>query len=99
MKTLEELKDFYQTELIKDLQVLEAKRKQAVKNALIAAGVIAVLVLIIFGAVVSAGAPPQIIIFFLIGGGILVGVIYSFFHPRFKAEFKKQNISKVTTLL
>ena len=75
MKTLEELKSFYQTELINDLRRLEQKRKQVMRNALIAVGVIIVLGLVAFGVITSQGGPPQIVFFFLISGVILGGFI------------------------
>ena len=99
MKTLEELKDFYQTELVKDLQLLDTKRKQVMRNALIGIGAIAVLGLIAFAVVVSQGGPPQIIIFLLIGGGLLVTGIFYLSGRGYKAEFKRQIISKVIAFL
>ena len=49
MKSYEEFKAFYQAELLGDLRQLEAKRKQVMRNTLIAVGIIAVLGLIAAG--------------------------------------------------
>jgi len=99
MKTLEELKDFYQTELIKDLQLLDAKRRQVMRNMLIAVGVIVVVGLVAFGAITAQGGPPQILFFFLIGGGILAAGVFYLSSKGYKAEFKQQIIRKIITFL
>ncbi len=99
MKTLEELKAFYDTELVAELRQLEAKRKQVMINSLIAVGVVAVLGLVIAGAVMAQGGPPFILIFFLVGGAIVGGIAFSFISKGYKAEFKQRIISKIITFL
>ena len=59
MKTLDELKEFYTNELSADLRRLEARRQQVIRNAMIAAGVLAVLGLIAFGAIAPRMRPPM----------------------------------------
>ena len=99
MKTLEELKEFYQTQLIKDLQQLEQKRKKVIQNSMIAAGVVLVLGLIVAGVLMSQGAPPVVLIFVLIGC-IIVGVLaFAAIGRGYKAEFKQQIISKIIAFL
>ena len=99
MKTLEALKEFYQTELIKDLQQLEQKRKQIVQNSMIATGVVFVLGLIVAGILMSQGAPPVVLIFVLIGCIIVGAIIFSIISRGYKAEFKQQIISKIINFL
>ena len=95
MKTLDELKAFYTNELSADLQQLDRKRKQVMRNMFIAIGVIALLGLIAFGAIASSGGPPQILFFFLIGGVVLTVIVFYFIGKGYKAEFKQRIIGKI----
>ncbi len=99
MKTLEELKEFYNTELLKDLQQMDQQRKQVIRNAMIAGGVIIVLGLIALAVVASQGGPPQIVFFFLIGGLIVASIVCTFICKGYKSEFKQRIISKVIGFL
>ena len=95
MKTLEELKEFYTSELSADLQQMEAKRKQVMQNTLIAVGAVIVLGLIVAGALVSQGAPPLVFIFVLIGCVAIGGIVSAFIGKGYKAEFKQRIITKI----
>ena len=99
MKTLEELKEFYSTELLTDLRQLEAKRKQVMTNSLIAGGVVVVLALIVFAVVAAQGGPAVIGIFLLIGAVVVGGLICTAIGKGYKADFKRQIISKLITIL
>ncbi len=99
MKTLEELKEFYSTELLDDLQQLEAKRKQVMTNSLITVGVVAILALIVFAVVAAQGGGAVIGIFLLIGAAVVGGFICTAIGKGYKADFKRQIIRKIVTFL
>ena len=99
MKTLEELKEFYTNELSADLQQMEQKRKQVMKNTMITVGVVMVLGLIVAGVMVSQGAPPPVFIFVLIGCAVIGGIAFSFIGKGYKREFKRRIITKVVRFL
>jgi hypothetical protein len=95
MKTLEELKEFYTNELSADLQQLDQKRKEVIRNTIITIGVIALLGLIAFSAITLSGGPPQVVFFFLIGGVIISMIIFYLIGKGYKAEFKQRIIGKI----
>ncbi len=99
MKTLDELKDFYQTELTADLQQLEARRRQVAQNSMIAGGVVFVLGLIITGAIMAQGAPPVVLVFVLIGCIVVGAIAFAIIGRGYKAEFKQRIISKIIGFL
>ena len=95
MKTLDELRTFYSNNLLADLQRLDQRRLQVIRNTMLAVGGIVLLGLIVAGIIVSQGAPPPVLIFVLIGGLIIGGILFSFIGMGYKQEFKRQIIGKL----
>jgi hypothetical protein len=92
MKTLDELKRFYETDLRAELQQLEAKRKQVMQNSLIIFAVIVGLGLVLGIAVLSATGQPVVLLFGIILCAVIGGIIFSFLGRDYKAEFKQKII-------
>lgn len=99
MKTLDEVKAFYTSELAADLRQLEQQRRKVITGIMIAAGVVGVLGLIGFLAVTSQGGPPQVVFFFLIGGAVIIGIIFHFMTRDFKYSFKTRIVGKLIRFL
>ncbi|MHC4771663.1 MAG: DUF3137 domain-containing protein [Planctomycetota bacterium] len=104
MKTLEELKEFYTNELSFGLKRLDTKRRQIMRNTVMALFPIFILCLIPFCIAEHfhlIGATKSLkIIFFLLIGAIILGV--SKFRSNsvgYNTEFKQQVISKVIAFL
>jgi len=72
MKTMDQLREFYQTELLPDLRALEDKRKAAVKQLLIVGGAALAIALLLLVLLVRAGPVGFILVaVLLIGAGVL----------------------------
>lgn len=100
MKTLEELRTFYDNELSVDLRQLEAKRKRVIRNTLIAMGVIAVLGLVGMSIVAAQSGGEPVYLIFPVIGCVIAGVIaFAVIGRGYKAEFKQRIISKVIRFL
>jgi hypothetical protein len=95
MKTLDELKEFYTNELSADLQKMEQKRQQIMKNSMITVGVVMVIGLIVAGVLVTQGAPPVAFIFVLIGGIVVAGIVFAAIGKGYKDEFKQRIMPKI----
>ena len=78
MKTIDELRKFYDTALLGDLKVLEGRRKKVLANIGIAGAVIGVIAVVVIIALASAmgGAPPAFIAPIIIGGIVWGGISY-----------------------
>jgi hypothetical protein len=104
VKTLEELKEFYTNELSIGLKRLDTKRKQIMRNTVMAVCPIYILCLIPFCIaehfhLIGATKSPKII-FFLLIGAIILGVSKFRSNSRgYNTEFKQQVISKVIAFL
>jgi hypothetical protein len=92
MKTLDELKHFYETDLLAELRQLEAKRKQVMQNSLIIFAVLVGLGLVVGIAVLSATGQPVVLLFMAILCAVIGGIIFSFLGRDYKAEFKQKII-------
>jgi len=100
MKTLEDLREFYQTTLINDLRPLEARRKSLVNKFLIVGAVILGVIVVAFAIIASAGAPaPVIFIIPAVIGIIIGGIIFSFMSKGYVQEFKGTIIGKLVNFL
>ena len=94
MKTLEELKEFYDTMLIKDLQVLEQQRKAMVNRFLVVAAVI--LGVVAVGAAMAASSGNVVLIFIpLVIGLIIGGIVLSVMSKGYVEDFKGRIIGKL----
>ena len=89
MKTLEELRQFYDTTLINELIVLEAQRKAVVKKVgIAAAGILAVIAVVL---IVMRGAMAQSAMFALfpvVFGLVVLGVITHLMARGYVGQFK-----------
>jgi hypothetical protein len=94
MKSIEDFKTYYDTELRAVLEPLEIERKASLKKVGIAAVVLGVLVSGIVVFVMSMGAGAFAIIVAVIGGLLMAGAWY-LFTKDFKSNFKNTVIRKV----
>lgn len=92
MKTLEELKRFYDNELLAELNQLEARRKQVVLNSFIAFAIIAALGLLVGGIILSQSRNPVALLIPLLVSLVLGGIIFSVLSRGYKSEFKSKII-------
>lgn len=99
MKTLDDLKTFYETDLSADLKQLENQRKQVTQNSLIAGGVVLVVGFIIAAVMMAQGAPPPVLIFVLIGCIIVGAIAFAIIGRGYKGEFKSRIISKIVQFI
>ncbi|HPD46857.1 MAG TPA: DUF3137 domain-containing protein [Anaerohalosphaeraceae bacterium] len=92
MKTIEQLKAFYDTVLVKDLYVLEEKRRRLVNTFLVTAGIVGILAL--GGLVIGAQAGGSALIVFIPPGlGILIGgIVYGIQRKDYAGDFKSRII-------
>jgi hypothetical protein len=95
MKTLEELREFYETTLVEDLRVLEEQRKKLVNKFLIVVVVILGCVGVGFAVMSSSGGSPVMIIVPLVLGLIVGGIIMSVMSKGYVQDFKGKIISKM----
>ena len=95
MKTLEELREFYETTLVEDLRVLEEQRKKLVNKFLIVVVVIVACVGVGFVIMSSSGGSPVMIIIPLVLGLIIGGIIMSVMSKGYVQDFKGKIISKM----
>jgi hypothetical protein len=96
MKTLEQLREFYQTELLKDLQVLEGQRKAVLHKVLIVVGVAALLGLICAAALAGKGA-----VGIVVGVGMVVVAVGIGAHmtQRYRGRFKGVVIGRLVRFI
>ena len=100
MKSLDELKSFYDTHLLADLQVLEGQRKGVVKKVTtigIAVAVILVLVLFIMGQAIAQN--PMFLLFPLVIGGIIIGGAIKYLSRGYVSDFKQHVIKAIIHFL
>lgn len=99
MKTLEEIRDFYEKELAADLQAMDIRRQQTVRKGLITAGVITLAGLILGGIIMASDGPP---VFFIVcpAAGIIVGIIvFAAIGKGYVSDFKQRIIGKLIPFL
>jgi hypothetical protein len=96
MKTLDQLREFYQTALLPDLRALEDRRKAAVKQLLIMGGAAVAIALLLLGVVVRAGPIGIILI-----AGVLIGagVLGSRMTRGYRSVFKVAVIAKLVRFI
>jgi len=96
MKTLTELKQYYESDLLPDLKVLETRRLQIVRKLMyvgLALGIIAAIVII---AILSYARGNLIALLFpLIGGGAIFMLAMKFFSQGYVGDFKTTIIDKI----
>jgi hypothetical protein len=100
MKTLDDLRQFYNTALSADLKALEAERKALVQKLTYIGIAIAILVVIIVLFVLQqAGSFFPAILFTLIIGAVLSTFIAAFLSKGYVREFKTTIIQKIVKFL
>ena len=100
MKTIEELRKFYNEELQEDLRELEGQRKQILKNLLyvgLAVAGILVVVLIFMGRSVSE--KPIILLFPVVIGGIIMGIALKILTKDYVIKFKNRIIERIVKFI
>lgn len=99
MKTPEEIREFYTKELSADLQAMEARRRQTMRNGLITAGIIVLVGLVIGGIIVAGGGPPVLFIVGPVGGLIVGAILFHVIGRSYVSDFKQQIIGKLIPFL
>lgn len=99
MKTLDDLRTFYERELAADLRALEARRAQILRNALIAGGIGAGLGLLVAAAALAQGAPPPIFLAALLAGLLVGGIALIIPRGGYVRDFKHRIIARLIDFL
>ena len=94
MKTLEQLREFFNSELINDLQALEQKRKSLLNRVIITAGICLSIGLVV-GLLITANDVPVGLFFGLIPAIGISGIIISFMTRGYACDFKNMIIEKL----
>jgi len=99
MKTIEELKNFYNITLLPQLTPFEEERKRIANKIFMAAGIIVPLAII--GVVLAWGAThdSDLPVFILFGCGAIVYGIYYFLTKEYKSKFKGNVIDKIVNFI
>jgi hypothetical protein len=92
MKTIEELKTFYEKQLLTDLRQLEGNRKQAMQSSMIAFAAILVVGLIAGMIILANGAPAPLLLLPVILAVVIGGSVFKFLSSGYKSEFKSRVI-------
>ena len=95
MKSMEDFKSFYESDLRPTLEKLEGERKASVRNSLIATGVIVVIALVIGGVILGGGGEPQFMLFVGVIGLMLAAGAWWLFTKDFKSNFKNTIIRRI----
>ena len=98
MKTIEELKTFYNKTLSADLQALEQQRKALLHKLIVAGIVVAVFLLIALIIISKTGAFP-IIIFTFFAAIIIFGIIARLLSKDYVAIFKSNIIGRIVKFI
>ena len=100
MKTIDQLSQFYNTDLLPDLKILENKRKRILKKILIAAIIIfippAAASLLLLR---SVRFQPNILIFIIVFAVIVLGITAYFLTRNYIREFKEKIIRKLINFI
>lgn len=99
MKTLDELKQYYDSELLTELRQLEAQRKQVMRSSLIAFGVILIMGLIVGAIILSSTGNPIALLIGLIAAVILGAIVSGFLSRGYKSEFKQRIIGRLVRFI
>ncbi len=98
MKTIEELKTFYNETLSDDLQALEQQRKAILKNIAIAGIVMAIVLFAILIIATQSGAFP-VIIFIFVAAIIIFGIIAKILSRGYVTKFKSNIIGRIVKFI
>ncbi len=98
MKTIEELKTFYNETLSDDLQALEQQRKAILKNIAIVGIVMAIALFAILIIATQSGAFP-ILIFIFVAAIIIFGIIAKILSRGYVTKFKSNIIGRIVKFI
>jgi hypothetical protein len=98
MKTIEELKTFYNETLSADLQALEQQRKAILQKISIVGIVMAVVLLGVLSVAAQSGAFP-VIIFIFVAAIIIFGIIARVISGDYVAKFKSNIIGRIVKFI
>jgi hypothetical protein len=99
MKTLSELKQFYQTQLLADLKALELKRRKVLRKRMYVNTVILCIVAAAVFATINFGMPPHIIFISIVLSVLLAAGAYKFIGRDYVAEFKILVIDRIVRFI
>jgi len=99
MKTLSELKHFYQTQLLADLKALELKRRKVLQKRMYVNTVILCIVAAAVFVTIKFGMPPHIIFISIVLSVILAVGAYRFIGKDYIAEFKILIIDRIVRFI
>jgi len=99
MKTIGEVKAFFQSDLLPDLRVLERQRQAVMGKVLMVAGGLIGLALVIGGFFATQAGNPGPLFFTVIPAAILAAIICNFLMKGYRAQFKGRVIQKLVTFI
>ena len=99
MKTLQDLREFYNTALSADLNALEAKRKSVLQKLTYAGVMIAILAVIVLDFLLQNVGSFPATLFPLIGAIVLFAFIANLFSKGYVREFKTTIIQKIVKFI
>ncbi|MBM4103339.1 MAG: DUF3137 domain-containing protein [Planctomycetes bacterium] len=95
MKTLDELREYYDTDLKLDLADFERQRQKIVTHSMIVFGALAGAGVLVALFLMLRGLPPVILLFILIGCAIIGGVYYYIAGLDYRSGFKRIILPKL----
>jgi len=100
MKTLDDLRKFYETELQGDLRELEGQRKQILQKLLyVGAGVVGVLAVVLIFMREAVGEQPMFLIFPVVIGLIIMGIALKVLTKDYVIKFKNRIIERIVKFI
>lgn len=99
MKTLDQLRQYYDSELGQDLIALEQQRQKIVNQSLIVFGVLAAAGVIGALFLMQRGMPPVFLFFILIGCAVIGGIYYHIARMDYRAGFKMIILPKLIAFI
>jgi hypothetical protein len=99
MKTLDELREFYDADLKRDLAEFERQRRKIVSHSMIVFGVLAVAGIVGALLLMRQGIQPVFLLFILIGCIIIGGVYYYIAGMDYRSGFKEVILQKLITFV
>jgi hypothetical protein len=95
MKSIEDFKSYYESDLRPVLEQLEGKRKSSLRNVVISSAVVIVIAAVVAGVILSSAGDPQALLFPAIIGALLIAGAWWLFTKDFKQQFKNSIIRPI----
>jgi hypothetical protein len=99
MKTLDELREFYDTDLVRDLADFERQRQKIVSHSMIVFGVLAAVGGLASLFLIRQGQPPVVLIFVFVACAMIGGAYYCFAARDYRSGFKEIILQKLITFV